>query len=181
MSNALLIQGIGFAAVAISLCIFQTNKRMNMLKLGTASGLLYAAHFYLLGAFTGSAMNLIGSARSYAYFKIEPSPKTQIVLYGFIALIVLATMMTWAGPISLLPMFGLISGSIAFWQSNPTLIRRLALIASPLWFIYNYKVGSYPGMFIETVMLTSNLVGQYRFDFQKRVTKPFQPSDQLAQ
>ena len=81
--------------------------------------------------------------------------------------------------ISLLPFIGTASGAIAFWQKKTKYIRRLALVSSPPWFTYNVIVGSYPGMVAEALLMSSNFIGQYRFDFKSalhrkllRVAKP---------
>jgi hypothetical protein len=139
-----------------------------MLMLSVVASLLYTVHFFLLGAITGSAMNFMGAIRSYIYYKVKPSRKNSWIMFGFLLVIMAATALTWQGTLSLLPMLGTLSGGVAYWQRKPKLIRRLALISSPLWFIYNAISGSYAGMFIEVVNLSSNLVGQYRFDLPKR-------------
>lgn len=64
MSTFLIAQLIGFIALTVSILIFQFNKRTVMLRLGMIAGAIYAVHFFMLGAYTGSAMNLIGSFRS---------------------------------------------------------------------------------------------------------------------
>ncbi|MEK9195850.1 MAG: YgjV family protein, partial [Patescibacteria group bacterium] len=81
------------------------------------------------------------------------------------------TILTWHGLISLLPMIGMITGTIAFWQSNPRYIRLIGLISPPLWFTYNYISGSYAGMFAEIILLSSNLIGIYRFDIKFKFSK----------
>lgn len=79
-----------------------------------------------------------------------------------------STYITWQGPISLLPLLASTIGGIALWHKDPKSIRRWALIVPPLWFTYNVIVGSYPGMIIEIIMFTSNLVGEYRFDIDHK-------------
>lgn len=171
MSSSIIAQLIGVIAVCFSLAIFQVNKREIMLRIGAVAGLLYAVHFFLIGAPTGAAMNIVGSIRSYIFSIIKPTRKNIWILVFFICVSLLGAALTWEGALSLLPMGGIIFGALAFWQSNPTTIRRLALIASPLWFIYNAASGSYPGMFIEIFIMTSNLIGQYRFDFRGKTSK----------
>lgn len=57
------------------------------------------------------------------------------------------------------------------WPTRPKTIRRLALTVPPFWFSYNAITGSFAGMFVELILLFSNLIGQYRFDISpKRAT-----------
>lgn len=86
---------------------------------------------------------------------------------SFIIIFSAAGILTWQGPVSLLPVFGMISGTLAFWQQNPKHIRMFALISPPLWFTYNAISDSYPGILTEIVMFSLNVVGIYRFDIHK--------------
>jgi len=164
MPHHLVAQLIGFIAVAFSLAVFQVNKRNGMLLLTIVASLLYTCHFYLLGAYSGSIMNLIGAVRSYV-FKRQGKNQSVLTLSIFSLFFVVGTFITWQGPESLLPLGGTLAGSIAFWQLKPKRIRFIALISPPLWFTYNIIVGSYAGMFIEIINFSSNMIGIYRFDW----------------
>lgn len=165
-----MVQLIGLAALLIAVSVFQINNRKIMLILGMMVSLLWSTHFLLLGAATGAAMNLLSATRSYVYYKVPPTKKNQWIMWFFVFITAIATAFTWKGPISLLPFIGSLFSIIAFWQKNTKYIRRLALGSSPPWFIHNAIVGSYPGMVVEVLLVISNLIGQYRFDF-KHVTR----------
>jgi len=164
MKHYILIQLVGFVAVGISLWVFQVNNRQTMLKIMVFSALLYATHFYFLGAYTGAAMNLLGAGRNIIF--IKSANRTKWLPALFVLLFIIATIMTWQGPLSLLALGGMVSGTLAFWQTNTKRIRRIALLSPPLWFTYNFISGSYPGMLIEFIMLISNLIGTWRFDLR---------------
>lgn len=165
-----IIQGIGFVAFILLLLVFQTNKRRNMLYLKIAASALYALHFGLLGAWTGSAMNVIGVGRNYVFQQRTEKrwADKRYWLYLFIAIFAISGFFTWEGYHSLLPILGMTAGSIGFWMKNPKNTRLLILIASPAWLIYNLIVGSYPGIITEIFLITSVLVGILRFDIVKR-------------
>lgn len=166
--NYWLIQLIGLFAVAISLSIFQINDRRKMLKLNIAAAIIYSVHFFLLGATTGAAMNLIAAGRSFAFFNTNPNKRHLWVLFAACVVSIVGALLTWQGPLSLLPLAGSVSSGFAFWQKNPKHNRRWALISSPMWFVYNSISGSYPGMIIEVITVISNFVGQYRFDYRHK-------------
>jgi hypothetical protein len=169
LGNLFVIQLIGFIALVVSLLVFQVNRRGNMLKLQMSAAIMYSLHFFLLGAFTGAAMNILGALRNFLFYKTRK--RTRLLPGLLIFAFSFAGIITWQGPLSLLPILGMISGTLAFWQSNPKHIRRLALMAPPLWFIYDLMSGSYPGMLTELIMFSSNCVGIYRFDIQKTSPK----------
>ena len=161
-------QIVGFVAVIISVTIFQFNKRTTMLRLGAVAAFIYSLHFLMLQAYTGSAMNLIGGFRSYIFFKVKPDKRHRWILILFIAIASVSTYLTWQGSVSLLPFIASSLGGIALWHKKPKHIRRWALIVPPIWFTYNLLVVSYPGMVIEIIMFTSNLIGEYRFDIDHK-------------
>lgn len=137
-----------------------------MLLLNGLADILYALQFILLHAFTGAAMNGVAAARNYTFLKTSPSQKNTWVLVAFMLAAVLATTATWQGIVSLLPLCGNWLNAIASWQAHTKHLRRIAVFAPPFWIIYSIIVHSYPGIFIETFILCSNLLGQYRFDTQ---------------
>ncbi len=162
--NAVGIQLIGFAGLAIAVVVFQLNKRQQMLRLNIWANLLFSLHFFLLGAYSGAALNAVGAARNYCFVKFRYRPWSIWVLWGFIAAFTLATILTWQGPLSILPAIGMISGAFAYWQPTAKSIRLLSLIAPPAWFIYNFFSHSYAGMLIEIFIFCSILIGMYRLD-----------------
>lgn len=167
MNSFLVAQGVGTAALLVAVTIYQTNTRRSMLLLGMTASLLWTVHFFLLGALTGSALNLLSSIRSYTFLKVKPNRRNRWVMWLFAGLLALATILTWQGLLSLLPLIGSMFGIIGDWQKKPKMIRRLNFGSSPPWLIYNVISGSYPGMVVEVLRMTSNLIGQYRFDFKK--------------
>lgn len=154
------------AALLVAVTIYQTNTRKAILLLSMTASLLWTAHFFLLGAITGSAMNLLGATRAYSFLKVEPTRRNRWVMWSFAGLLVVATALTWQGPLSLLPLAGSLFGVVGDWQKRPKMIRRLNFGSSPPWLVYNVVSGSYPGVVVEVLRMTSNLVGQYRFDFR---------------
>lgn len=164
-------QLIGFIAVGLTLALYQFNSRRTMLIIIIVSSALYAVHFLLLGAPTGAIMNSLNIFRSLVFLRYAHKKRPIQIMYLFIVLFLMAGVLTWQGPLSLLPMTGMISGTIAYWQLKTKRIRRLALIASPCWLVYNVISGSYPGMVAELVSITSNIVAMYRFDSKKQLSR----------
>lgn len=161
-------QIIGVAAILSSLAIYQVNKRKTMLLLSLVAALLFSVHYWMLGATTGAAMNLLAVGRCYVFYKVRPSRDNRWIVYLFIGLDIFVGLLTWEGFISLLPILGSIGGILSGWQRRPKLIRRYGIIPPPLWFTYSFLTGSIPGMIIGVVRCISNLVGQYRFDFRHK-------------
>lgn len=166
--SGIFIQSIGFVAFVLSLSIFQVNKRSSMLRIQLSACFLYAIHFFMLGAFTGAAVNVAGVARNFLFEKFRSAKHSWVLPIFFISIFFAVAILTWQGPRSLLPAIASIGGTLAVWQKNPRMIRLLSLLSPPLWLIYNVLSGSYPGILSEIFLLTSTLIGIYRFDIRKK-------------
>lgn len=167
ISSQFFIQSLGVVALVFSMLVFQAGKRKEMLKLHTGASLLYSAHFFLLGGYSGAIINLVNALRNYSFYKINKKSPNWTLPVCFIILFVIAGLASWQGPVSLLPIVGAISGTIAFWQLDPKWIRIFSLFVSPAWFLYALIVGSYPMMISEIIMFSSDVVGLFRFDYLK--------------
>ena len=164
-----LTQLIGFIALILLIIVFQREKRSHMLILKILSSVLYGIHFALLGAWTGSAMNVVAATRSYV-FKQRTEKKwadNKAWLFVFFILIVIFGIFTWEGYYSILPMIATSLYTIAFWMKKPRIIRLLSLIGPPFWLIYNIIVNSIAGMATELLLVISILIGIFRFDKRK--------------
>lgn len=172
MGGSLLVQLIGFVALALSLSVYQVNKRGAMLSLDLGAATLWALHFALLGAWTGAAMNTIGATRNLVY---KSSTRHWAFPATFVGLFGVGTGFAWwlgDGPLSLLPLTGMIAGTLAFWQQRPTWVRVASLVSAPMWLTYNAIRGSVPGILIEVVLIISPLIGLYRFDLKRSAAVP---------
>lgn len=175
MTQMIIAQIIGFIALTLLIIVFQKNNRKSMLRLMMAAALLYALHFFILGALTGAVMNLLNVFRSYVFANRDDKEwaKHDWWLYVFLAAIALLGIVTWAGPYSILALMAVAMQTIAFWSKNTKKIRYISLVVPPCWFAYNFIVGSIPGMITEVLILGSLLVGLYRFDIKKqKLIKP---------
>ncbi len=171
--NQLLIQGIGFLALIFVILSFQKKKRVTILLLMFVGLLLFVVHYSLLKAWIGALMNLIEVCVVFVSYKKETEKwaKQKFWPYIFIACYIAVGLFTAKTTTDFLPIIAQIFGAIAVWQKNPKTIRFIMLIPRPLWFFYNFIVGSYAGMLTELFILTSVLVGIIRFDILGKTQK----------
>jgi len=157
--------------MSLSFSGYQVNKCSKILVLQVAASFLWSIQFLLLGALTGSAMTLLTALRNLAFYKSSHNRKAMLpVVFGLIYLV--AALITWQGARSWLPLLGTLSGSLAFWQTEPKRLRLFVLISPPLWFAYNVISGSYAWMAADIIGSTSVLLAIYRFDLGLPKTNP---------
>ncbi len=171
--DQIIIQGIGYIALIFVILSFQNNNRVKLLLFMLTGILLFVIHYALLGAWTGSLMNLIEAGVVFVAYKKDTSSWAQKKYwpYIFIALFVVASALVAKSLVDILPAIAQIFGTIAVWQTNPRAIRFIMLVPRPLWLTYNFAVGSYAGTIAELFILASVMVGIVRFDILKKSKK----------
>ena len=70
--------------------------------------------------------------------------------------------------LELLPVIGMCAGTIGYHMKEAKHVRRLALIGSPCWLIYNVFTGSIGGILCEVISLISVFVGMLRYDVKHK-------------
>lgn len=163
-------QIIGYLALLFVILSFQKNRRIKILLIMLIGLALWVVHYSLLGAWTGSLMNLIEAITVFVAYKKEKSKwaKNKTWLYVFISAFIIVGAITYSSIIDLMPIIAQIFGTIAVYQKNPKIIRLIMIIPRPLWFTYNLMVGSYAGMAAEVLIFLSVIIGILRFDILKK-------------
>ncbi len=176
-----LAQVLGAAAMVISFIIFQGNSKKHMLSFQIISCVLFGTHYLLLtvignAALTGAVLNFINVARNVIFrFGLKPENKwADIKIWSvvFSLIYVAVGIFTWEAWYSILPVIGIVSGTLAFLPKNTTVVRMLHLPSSPCWLVYNVINGAWPGFITECFTILSLAIAFVRFDIlkQKRST-----------
>lgn len=160
-----LIQLIGFAAMALGIFSFQMKKRNGILILQTVAGFLWGLQFFFLGKYTGAALNGVSVARNilYSFKEKHKWARSKLLPAAVITAFFLSGIFTYDGIISLCPTAAMIISSVALFISDEKKIRILSLFVSPLWLIYDAASFSIAGVISEIFTLTSIFIALYRF------------------
>ena len=167
-----LAQAVGVCGMALAVASFQQRKRSRIAFLQMLSSVVWTAHFALLGAWSGMAMNAVGVLRGYVCARKEKGRWTGANCWPFVfsALSLAACVLTWQDWLSVLPTVAMIVTSFGLWADSPRTVRRANLPGSLLWLTYNLFSGSYPGALTECCNTTSILVAMVRLDRAKAAT-----------
>lgn len=160
-----LVQGIGFLGIACSILAFQYKGYRPLVALRAATELFFGIQYILLGAYSGAAMDFLGVFRNGIFLDCDKRGKSLRPWRLFFSVVFVgATLLTWAGPKSILSAVAKVASTIGYGSSNPRLIRLIVLCSSTCWLIYNSLVFSLAGVLGEVVTLASVLIGILRFD-----------------
>lgn len=175
----LIAQIISIFAMAMNVLSFQNKVKRNAIAFQFFGGLLFSVSFFMLGAFVGGLLNLIGVARSIVYINEERfKAKNPIWLVIFITLYFVSYVLTFtvfgkdfnftSMLIELLPVIGMIATNISFAMNGAKAIRFLGLISSPSWLIYNIVNLSLGAILCEVFSIFSIIIGIIRFDIKRK-------------
>ena len=160
-----IIQLIGGLGIIASIISFQCKKHNSILIFRTLNEGIFALQYFLLGAYTGMAMNLVGCIRNIIFTKqIMQNKKTTTTTIVFGILFLLFGIFTWQGIKSIIIIMAKMLSTIAYSNKNTTIVRAILFITCSSWLIYNYYVFSIAGMLCESFTLISLIIGVIRLD-----------------
>jgi hypothetical protein len=166
-------QAVGFVAMALLVSSFQMKTRRGILKVQLVSECFWVLHYFLLGAYTGMALNVVAAARCYVYGQRETKKwaDKNFVPVVFFIFAVFTCAFTWSGPVSLLPTASICLNSFVLWSKKPRFIRFFSAPGCACWLVFNYLSGSYAGVLTEILDLVSIAAAILRYDVLKRGKK----------
>lgn len=170
MNLLILNELFGFVALVFTVIGFLSKKRQDMILFQSIGYFIFAIHFYLMGAYSGSVMNTVSVIRNIIFKRKNKNrwARHKEWLYFFILLILFLCYFFWQGPISFFPAFGLVMGTIGIWQSEEKKIRIYMLVAVLSWTLYSVIIMSYFAIINQIILLVSLTYSIYKFDIKSK-------------
>lgn len=152
-----------------SVSSFQLNKHKHIMLVQIVATALFGLQYFLLGAYTGLALDIVGVLRDIVYYNKDKkwaSSNWWTVFWVLVMLVVgIFTYQNW---ISLLMTAAMMLNTVSFSFTKPKLVRTTILISSPLLLVYNILTGSIGGVINELFTEISSVVGIIRYDIKKK-------------
>ena len=171
----IIAQCIGIVAMIFNILSYQGKSQKAVIAMQLFGGSLFALNFLLLGATVGGLLNILGAVRAVVFLfkeklKTDRLPWFIVFVASYIAVYILN--FTLFGKevtlfnliIELLPVIGMTALNIGYRLEKAADVRRLGMISSPAWLIYNIAAGSWGAIICETLTLISIFVGIFRHD-----------------
>lgn len=165
-------QIIGIIALVFAMISYQMKTQKKIVLIQIVSCSFFAIHFLMLEAYTGALMNLIAAIRSVVFAnKDKKWGRSNWWIVFFSVVCVVAVGFTWEGPLSLMPMAGMVLTSIAWGIEKASLVRLISLPSSPLWIVYNLICRSTAGVLTEVFVMISIVTAMIRLDIPKKAKR----------
>ena len=155
------------AMYAFLMICYQLKKRKSILVVSIISLLCNIIAYILLQAWTGLAMCAIAMFRNlYSYWDEAKHPgqtkittRDTVILIVVYAAMVLVSIPTYNGFLSLMSVFATMTYTYSIWQKNTLVYKFMGVPVGILWIIYNAFVGSFFGVTLEAVLCVASLIG----------------------
>ncbi len=171
-------QVVGIAAMAFNILSYQQKNQKTVIGFQFFGSVLFAVNFLMLGALVGGILNIIGIVRACVFMNKEKiHAEKPVWLWGFIAAYLVTYVLTFTlfgTPVTALnlliealPVIGMTAITLGFRMTDAKAVRRMGLISSPSWLVYNIANGSIGAICCEVITLGSILIGMFRLDRKK--------------
>lgn len=167
MFNFVMAQIFGVVALIIYIISFYKDTKKQLLRYQIFSSLLYIIQYIFLGAYIVCLMSLICIIRNHIFNHYDNQKIPIHALIFVIILMIIVSMFTFDGFISLIPMFESIMYSVALWGGNLKTIRLAEIISCLLYIIYNIFVRAYIGLIGTIIEMVTAIIAFYKFNIKK--------------
>ena len=157
-------QAFGILALICTVVSMQLKKKRSLMILQTASEAFIVAQYLVKGAFTGSFMAMVSFVRDIIFTKYDKKRTPLWVLLIIYVIMTILTIISWAGPLSLLPYVGSLIYAWSLWYGKTKWIRLGNAVGNSPYLIYTLLTGNY-ALFIMTLLeVISSAIGFLRID-----------------
>lgn len=119
--------------------------------------MLWGLMYLLLGAWTAAITMSCTAARTLVSGLLTSAQRKHGFAALFVTAFVLMTVLSWQGPVSLLPGFAVINTTLALFYLDNRTMRVVMLASSAAWIINDVIWQAWPGLLAESVAVLLNL------------------------
>lgn len=157
--------------IVMVLALFQKS-RSKMLLFVNFNCIFFIIEYLLLGALAGVGSNLVALCRTILFKKRSENKKfDNIWIYtSVMAAYTITAILTYNGPISLLPIVAEYIYATALWQKDVRKIRYGTAIMVIFWLVYDILVQAWPSAICDMIVFVSTITSIIKFQTNEKQT-----------
>lgn len=148
-----IIQLIGIIAWLLILLSYYRKNTNKIIIFQIISNVLWCAHYFFLGAYSGLLICLFEILRDTLYYKTDID---NYIFLGSIPVYTIYGIVTYSGITELLPLFSSVIDGFTLTKKKKIVVLG-AVISYTLWVIYDLAVQSYSGALTDGIVCLSNI------------------------
>ena len=165
-------QIFGILVIISNVLSMQMKQKKHMIIMFMLANLFSVLNFILLQSYSGAVICFFSIIQIFINYYFEKKghevPKILIGIYIVISIII--GLITFKIYIDILPIVSSILYTLSIVQKEEKNIRRILLVNSISWTIYEFMSMAYTAGISDALMAVSALIGMYRFDLKKDKT-----------
>lgn len=144
-------QAFGVGALICTVVSMQLKKKRPLMILQTASEAFIVAQYLTKNAITGALMASVSFIRDYIFTRFGKKRAPFWVLLLIYVAMTVCTIISWAGPLSILPYVGSLIFAFSLWYGKVKWIRFGNAVGNSPYLVYTFVTGNY-ALFIMTLL-----------------------------
>lgn len=155
-TRSAIAQVIGFVPLILAMFTYVQTNREKIIFVKVCSDLLWVAHFFALGEWTGGMINAVNAVRGVVFSQRHKTwAQSSVIPVLFCTFTVVCALPGFEGVKSLLAMIGSCLGVIGFWQLDVRRLRLFTLVGVTLWVAYGIWTVSIPAIISNSMSICS--------------------------
>lgn len=156
------------ATILLGITYFLKSK-VKILSLCILYNIFYGIHYLLLGALTGSMMNIVSLIRNIIFFLNGKKGKENKLIYLIILSLIsiIFCIITYKNLFSIISLSASILSTYSVWQDNIFKYKIIAIPVSICFLIYALHIKSLFAIITETILLLSAIIGLIKYYKEK--------------
>lgn len=174
----IIAQAIGIVAMSLNIISYQQKEQRKIIIMQLFGAALFAVNMFMIGAYVGGILNAVGAVRAVVYSDKKKFRTDRLIwVFGFGILYLTSYVLTFTvfgkEPtasniiVEFLPLIGMFATGIGFYLTDAKSVRRMGLISSPSWLVYNIFNFAIGGIICEILAIFSIIIGMLRHDRKK--------------
>lgn len=167
--NLFYAQLIGAAAMLVIVLSVQFKKKKNVMIVQAIANTLYFVEYAVLEAYSAASLNLITIVRIFLFYRYDKKEKNVpwFLCFVFVIIIIGVGIYNYNGLLDVIPISITIAYTIGATYKNPNVFKKVFLICSFFWFIYNFSVSAYVVAFGNICEIVSTMFALKRYKKKK--------------
>ncbi len=160
----ILEQAFGIFALICTVVSMQLKKKRTLMIYQTASEAFAVAQYFVKGAITGSFMTIVAFIRDLVLTKFDKKRAPLWFLILLYTVMTILVIISWSGPLSLLPFIGSLIFAWSLWYGEVKWIRLGDAVGNSPYLVYTLLTGNYALFAMTLLEVISAAVGFIRID-----------------
>ena len=156
-------QVFGIIAIILGFISYQLHTKRQLIFMQSAVAVVFCIHYFLIGAYSGMAMNCVNIIRNAAYdYRTRKGINSKLIPIVFVIIQALMCAFTWEAWYSVFVLFGICANTYCMSFADSQNVRKSILVTSPFVLTYDIFARSVGGTIYESVALVSAFIGIIR-------------------